>query len=499
VKVKPVANDVKGNATSRPATLAAPALNLTWDFGNQLSGVDTNGTPASLEVTFRYDVLGRRVGRAEGASSVIFVQAGQQTIADYDAGQVPTKPNQIYVYGSYIDEPIARRESQSLAYFHRNPQYSIVAISNTSGAVIERYSYTAHGQPTVYDAAGTIIPAPTFGNRFTYTGREWDATLALHYFRARWYDPLAGRFISRDPLGYVDGLNSYKSFTGLGGLDPFGMEVQGGRPRMDDKFPDFVRGAFGTPCDENCDFAADLCRECLLLDSFWNSESGARDACEPIRDDCKRRCQSQRAELEAMGLDPNSPNVFVQILPDLTMGFGGIALGKMSGRSESRGVRVAGRTTGAAISVYGWWSAYLTIAEVRSDYRKLLANSFRYMDGQIDELRTRNATNCRGTRFHGVFYPGFLNNPEQKPREDFLSDSAYGFWIEPCDQSSAADRTVDVFAYGFFGELGWQKTIVVRDIAHDRTRQCLTWDELLRIEMEMMCNNSGKRPVEPSK
>jgi RHS repeat-associated protein len=220
--------DVKGNATSRPATLAAPALNLTWDFGNQLSGVDTNGTPASQEVTFRYDVLGRRVGRVEGGSSIVFVQAGLQTIADYAAGQLPTKPNQIYVYGSYIDEPIARRESGNLAYFHRNQQYSIVALTNATGAVIERYSYTAHGQLTIYNAAGTILAASAFDNRYTYTGREWDQALAMHFFRARWYDPLAGRFISRDPLGYVDGMGLYPGYfaISLNQVDPLGNDIK---------------------------------------------------------------------------------------------------------------------------------------------------------------------------------------------------------------------------------------------------------------------------------
>ncbi len=121
---------------------------------------------------------------------------------------------------------------ENLAYFHRNQQYSIVAISNTSGAVIERYSYTANGQPTVYDAAGTIIPAPTFGNRFTYTGREWDATIALHYFRARWHDPLGGRFISRDPLGYVDGMGLYNAYFGLTGIDPTGLDTEWHGPWM---------------------------------------------------------------------------------------------------------------------------------------------------------------------------------------------------------------------------------------------------------------------------
>ena len=43
------------------------------------------------------------------------------------------------------------------------------------------------------------------GNRYAYTGREWDDELGLYHYRARMYDALSGRFLSRDPIGYLDG------------------------------------------------------------------------------------------------------------------------------------------------------------------------------------------------------------------------------------------------------------------------------------------------------
>lgn len=41
------------------------------------------------------------------------------------------------------------------------------------------------------------------GDRFKFTGREWNAELGLYYYRARFYDPIAGRFVSRDPIGFA--------------------------------------------------------------------------------------------------------------------------------------------------------------------------------------------------------------------------------------------------------------------------------------------------------
>ena len=83
-----------------------------------------------------------------------------------------------------------------------NHQYSITAITTSTGAVAERYAYTAYGQPTILDASGTVLQTSNFSLRTSYTGREWDATLGLHHFRARWMSPSAGRFLGRDPIGY---------------------------------------------------------------------------------------------------------------------------------------------------------------------------------------------------------------------------------------------------------------------------------------------------------
>ncbi|XZE22487.1 RHS repeat domain-containing protein [Pirellulaceae bacterium SH449] len=91
--------------------------------------------------------------------------------------------------------------------YHRNQQYSITAMTTSSGAVAERYAYTAYEQPTILNASGTVLTSSAVGNRYTYTGREWDETLGLHHFRARWMSPLAGRFLGRDPIGYGDGMN----------------------------------------------------------------------------------------------------------------------------------------------------------------------------------------------------------------------------------------------------------------------------------------------------
>jgi RHS repeat-associated core domain len=106
-----------------------------------------------------------------------------------------------------------------------NQQFSITAITTSSGTVTERYAYTAYGLPTVLDASGTSLSSSSISNRYTYTGREWDATLGLYHFRARWMSPIAGRFLSRDPIGYEDGDHLYRNAMGLIRVDPSGNWV----------------------------------------------------------------------------------------------------------------------------------------------------------------------------------------------------------------------------------------------------------------------------------
>ncbi len=227
-----VTHDVKGNMTSIPVNLreagASTALNLVWDFDNRMKSADINAD-STPDVTFTYDALGRRVTRSHSSGSWVFVQSDQQTLCDYVIGQGPSNALYRYVYASYIDEPVVRKEtgtSGTILYFHRNQQYSIYAMTNSSGSVVERYAYTAYGQPTFLDVSGSQISNSTISNRYTYTAREWEHTVGLHYFRARWMSGNSGRFTGRDPLGHAGGKETFYSYCdskAFSRTDPSGL------------------------------------------------------------------------------------------------------------------------------------------------------------------------------------------------------------------------------------------------------------------------------------
>jgi len=65
----------------------------------------------------------------------------------------------------------------------------------------------------------------TVDNELLYHGRRYDSESNLYYYRARYYDPILGRFLSTDPMGYKDSMNLYQAFNmnGYNFVDPSGL------------------------------------------------------------------------------------------------------------------------------------------------------------------------------------------------------------------------------------------------------------------------------------
>jgi RHS repeat-associated protein len=154
-------------------------------------------------------------------------RAGEWTASyDFDVAftATPSYPNVIAPNESLADSSLPL--SNCTSGFCCNHQYSVTAITTSAGSISERYAYTAYGQPTILNASGTVISATTLTNRYSYTGREWDATLGLHHFRARWMSPIAGRFLGRDPIGFSGSewnLYEFVKSNAHNAIDPFGL------------------------------------------------------------------------------------------------------------------------------------------------------------------------------------------------------------------------------------------------------------------------------------
>ena len=108
------------------------------------------------------------------------------------------------------------------------------------GSVINDGTYTAEadlnhdGSITTSDltiylgASGTSIPASdlsALNSIVGYNGYLYEQATGLYCVRNRWYEPNTGRWTSRDPAGYVDGMNLYRygRANPLTYTDPMGL------------------------------------------------------------------------------------------------------------------------------------------------------------------------------------------------------------------------------------------------------------------------------------
>ena len=131
-------------------------------------------------------------------------------------GQLQTR----YLHGPGIDELFARiGTGEDPQWYLADRLGSVRQIVDASGAVLDAIDY---------DSFGGILSEsnPVEWDRFKFTGREYCPELGLYYYRARWYDPAVGRFISQDPIGFEAGdANLYRYVGNAPGdaRDPRGL------------------------------------------------------------------------------------------------------------------------------------------------------------------------------------------------------------------------------------------------------------------------------------
>ena len=94
----------------------------------------------------------------------------------------------------------AFRRGQELSYYHRDEQLSTVFVTDGQGEIRNSYQYDAFGIP--------LETTEQLNNRIRYTGQQYDELTEQYYLRARYYNPVAGRFMQED-VYQGDGLNLY--------------------------------------------------------------------------------------------------------------------------------------------------------------------------------------------------------------------------------------------------------------------------------------------------
>ena len=125
------------------------------------------------------------------------------------------------------DGDVAAGTPEVLHYLH-DVLGSVVALTNASGDVVERYDYDPYGKTYITDSSlTTYLGESKYGNPFMWTGQAFDQNTRQYHFWARAYSPHLGRWLQRDPLGYVDGVGLYEYAISdpVGFVDPAGLRI----------------------------------------------------------------------------------------------------------------------------------------------------------------------------------------------------------------------------------------------------------------------------------
>ncbi len=188
--------------------------------------------------TYLYDATNRRVRKTisndglkgnipNGATDYIYL--GRHVMEERNSVDAPIRQ---YVWGTYIDECIQLTTMvvlgpQSLPagtyYLLQDLLYRAVALTNSSGSLVEAYDTDAYGNTLIFAAPGTggvwftddDVQSTYGANEIIFCGYRYDPESALYYVRTRTYSPVLGRWLQRDPIGYVAGENLYEYVGGM--------------------------------------------------------------------------------------------------------------------------------------------------------------------------------------------------------------------------------------------------------------------------------------------
>jgi len=142
---------------------------------------------------------------------------GGSILADLDSvGNRQTE----YIYDAGTDRPYALVTGAGTV---TGVQYFVMDdFGNVAGTVTDSVTIT---QSIGYSDWG--LGGQDKVNRLSWKGRPFDDLLHLTWMRARWYDPIVGRFVSEDPIGLAGGINPYVFANNdpINGRDPSGLSA----------------------------------------------------------------------------------------------------------------------------------------------------------------------------------------------------------------------------------------------------------------------------------
>ena len=239
---QPISYDANGNLNLRNGN------SYTWDSHNRLlSVIPQNPVAGSKSLHYTYDGFHRRVLRTirvwqpsnqwtDLDSTRFFydgwnvieehtITAGTQTLArtfTWGSDLSGTLQGAGGVGGLLLAEEVSGGNTTA-RHYHYDGNGNVTEITDLAGAKVASYRYDAYGNTLA--ASGPYSAQ----NRYRFSTKPLDGEVTgapLYYYGYRFYDPITGSWLSRDPIEEEGGVNLY-GFVGNDGIcavDSLGLE-----------------------------------------------------------------------------------------------------------------------------------------------------------------------------------------------------------------------------------------------------------------------------------
>ena len=225
--------DANGNRMSKEETKIdddkqeSKITYYSYDYESRLTNLEYTGDPDEDDIpsaSFEYDGNGIRTKAVEGDTIARYYYDGLNVLFEKDAAGLTQKsytralgfPGGI---GGLISMKRFEMEDDGLEekthYYHYDALGSVVNLSDHKGSLTTGYEYDAFGNGKNNKK----------WNTYRFSSKEFESHAGLYYFGARYYDPEIGRWLTPDPLGFIDGPNKYLYVVNnpLNLADPYGL------------------------------------------------------------------------------------------------------------------------------------------------------------------------------------------------------------------------------------------------------------------------------------